>query len=155
MEQTTIDKIRLVLKRHQESVHHYHCGDEAEQIASLINHYEKDAASAVAGKLDMTDNTLTYFRSVVMLAESAMMAGTHGEKNARLRGLIDLLNHTIEKLKHQKSDNLLHHSGYFSWDMATYPYQSIINKLNDAQLENERLKKVLKDNNLNQDEIPY
>ena len=154
MEQVTLERLKQVIKRHSEKIHVHYSGDEIEQVASVINHYEREAAQAIAAKMDMTDNTLTYFRAAVMLVESASMGATHTEKNARLRGLTDLLNHTIEKLKQQKSDNILSHSGYFSWDMATYPYQSVINKCNDLRRENEELKVRLGNTKEPTDDLP-
>jgi hypothetical protein len=155
MEQQTMDRLKQVIKRHAEKQHTYYSGDEIEQIESAIRHYEREAANAVAEKLDMTDNTLTYFRAAVMLVESASMGATHTEKNARLRGLTDLLNHTIEKLKRQKTENLLNHSGYFSWDMATYPYQSVINKCNELERENKELKAAQGKSDQQPDEKPF
>lgn len=151
MAQQTIEKIKQLIKRHADSIHTHHCGDEAEQIASILNHYERTAASAIGEKKDAIDGTLVYFRSLVMLCESIGMAHTHGEKNARLRGLVELLNSAIGKLKQEKTDALLNNWEMYSWSYSDYPYRGVIEKYNDLKRENEELKKLIPKQN---DDLP-
>jgi hypothetical protein len=143
MEQTTIEKINEVIKRHEKSLHCYRCGDEAEKIASIINDYERTAASEIAKRKVLIEQTLVYFQSVGMLCETVGMASTHGEKSARLRGLIELLNSAIGKLREEQTENLLENWRSFSWGFGTYPYQSIIRKYDELKQENEFLKSKL------------
>lgn len=143
MEHNTVEQIKKIINQHEKSIHIYHAGDEAEKIAQVINHYERKAAEAIGSRKQMIEDTLVYFRSVVMITESIGMAGTHAEKAARLRGLIELLQSAISKLKQEKEEDILNNWRSFSWDFSTYPYQSILEKFDDAKRENERLKSRL------------
>lgn len=135
-----IKKIKEVILRHEKSQHHYYAGDEADEIQAIISSYESTAANAIDSNRQMTEDTLVYFRSVVMITESIGMAGTHAEKAARLRGLIELLNSAITKLKNKQSDEILNNWRWMSWDYSTYPYQSILSKMEELKRENEQLK---------------
>lgn len=146
MEQTTIDNIKQIINNHEKSLRHYRCGDEAEKIASILNDYERTAASEIAKRKQLTEHTLVYFQSVAMLCESVGMASTHAEKSARLRGLIELLNSAIGKLREEQTDNLLENWRSFSWGFGTYPYQSIMRKYDELKQENEYLKAKLSPN---------
>lgn len=143
MKQATIDKIKNIIKEHEKSMRCYRCGDEAEQIASILNDYERSAAGEIEKRKHLINQTLVYFRSIAMLCETVGIASTHGEKAARLRGLIELLNSAIGKLQEEQSDNLLENWNSFSWGFGTYPYQSILRKYDDLKRENENLKERL------------
>jgi hypothetical protein len=75
-----------------------------------------------------------------MLAESVGMGSTHGEKAARLRGMIELLDNTISKLKEEHTDQILNHWPFGFGGMSDYPYRAILEKLDSLKRENEELK---------------
>ena len=139
----TQQKIKDIIKRHSNSIHVHYSGDESEQIASILNHYERLAASAISNRKTLIDDALVYFRSVTMLFESVGMASTHAEKSARLRGLIELLQSAIKKLKNEKEEELLNNWHFMSWDYSQYPYQSVLEKYGRMKAEHEELKKKL------------
>lgn len=149
MEKETVDKLKRFIESHEKSIHIYHAGDDSEKVAQIVNHYEKIAAQGIGAKKQMIEDTLVYFRSVVMITESIGLAGTHAEKAARLRGLIELLQSAITKLKQEKEENLLNNWSWYSWDFSTYPYENILRKFDDLKRENESLKEALAKTNTN------
>ncbi|GAB3701231.1 hypothetical protein GCM10027592_29130 [Spirosoma flavus] len=137
-------QLERILKTHQEIIHTYHCGSLADKIGSVLRHYQRESASAIGERKRMTEDTLVYFRSVVMITESIGLAGTHGEKNARLRGLIELLNTAIDKLRDEQLNGLLHNwPDYSIGGRSDYPYRSILDEVRNLKRENDELKKQL------------
>lgn len=140
MEETFEQKLKRIINQHEKSIHIYHAGDEVEKVAQIVNHYERIAAEAIAKRKQFIEDALVYFRSVVMITETVGMAGTHAEKAARLRGLVELLNNVIAKLKQEQTENILYNWQGFNWDFSTYPYQSVLQKFDETKRENEQLK---------------
>lgn len=143
MQETFEQKLKKFIEQHEKSIHIYHAGDDVEKVAQIVNHYERIAAESIGKRKQFIEDALVYFRSVVMITETVGMAGTHAEKSARLRGLVELLNSVIEKLKHEQTENIMSNWQGFNWDFSTYPYQSVLQKFDEKKRENEELKSRL------------
>lgn len=129
------------LKRHEQSIHIHFSGSLFDRFASIINHYERSSSEATALRKKMIEDTITYLQSFKMLCEMVGMGGTHGEKAARLRGMIELLDSSIQRLRNDQTEDILNNWRYFSWGgFSDYPYQSILHKYDDLKKENEELK---------------
>lgn len=140
-----IEKLKTFIQRHEKSIHIFHAGDIADKTAQVVNHYEHLAAEAVTKRKQFIEDALVYFRSVIMITETIGMAGTHAEKAARLRGLVELLNSVINKLKDEQTENILSNWEFFSWDYSSYPYKSVLEKFSESKRENEQLKKRIEE----------
>jgi hypothetical protein len=60
-------------------------------------------------------------------------AGTHAEKNARLRGAIELLESAVEKLRHQHLEDLF---SIYHWPdvfRSDYPTRSLMERIHDLE----------------------
>lgn len=88
----------------------------------------------------MIEDTVTYLQSFKMLCEMVGMAQTHGEKAARLRGMIQLIESSITKLRREQTDDILSNWQHFGWGFSDYPYQSILDNYDRLKRENEDLK---------------
>jgi hypothetical protein len=143
MELTVEQKIEDVLNKHQEDIKNYYHGDIGDKISHLLSHYKDIAAKEIGNRKSLIEDVLVYFRSVVMISESIGIAGTHAEKAARLRGLIELLNSAINKLRTSQEEHLLSNFSWYSWDYSDYPYRSLIEKLSELKTQNEYFKSQL------------
>lgn len=119
-----------------------------ERMYYMFQEAHSGSLKAIADKKELTEDALVYFRSIIMIAESIGMAGTHAEKSARLRGLIELLNTAISKLRNNQQQDILHHWDTFSWSYSEYPYRRMIDEYNQLKRENERMNKLLTENNV-------
>ena len=142
-EPTQDPKLERIVKEHEQIIHTFHCGDLAKKIQAILNHYKHDAAQAISERKRMNQETLVYFRSVIMCAEMVGMGGTHHEKDARLRGMIELLNQAIKKLQDEDHNSLLDNWGYGFGGRSDYPYRSLLDDMRQLKRENEELKKQL------------
>lgn len=128
-----------LLKRHERVIHTGFCGSLFDRFASILNWYERNSAEATVKRKQMIEDTVTYLRSFKMLCEIVSMGQTHGEKAARLRGMIELLDSSIGKLREEQTDSIF--GPQFGWGaFSDYPYQSILRKYDDLKRENEDLK---------------
>ncbi|MFT3679451.1 MAG: hypothetical protein QM791_04210 [Ferruginibacter sp.] len=155
MEQNEImQELEAAVKAHEKTARTHFTGSLTDRLNSLVNHYRHDTANMVAKRKELIENTLVYFRSVAMISESIGMAGTHAEKSARLRGLIELINSAISKLRKEQEEDILSNWNFFSWDHATYPYLRVLEKFNELKQQNEWLRKNLKEG-VKIDDLPF
>lgn len=136
----TIQKIDKVIRHYEGDAGVTCSGEYPSRLRNLFLHYQQKAGNAIAKNKSVVEDCLVYFRSVAMLAESVGMAQTHNEKNARLRGLVELLESAIHKLRTHQEDELMHNWQYFSWHVSDYPYRAVLRNL---QQENRELKAKL------------
>lgn len=136
-----LDKL---VKEHEQVQHHYSSGDLEERLKFVISWYKREAADQIAERKNIIETSISYFRSFRMLCESVGMGSTHAEKEHRLRGLIQLLDVTIEKLREEETENLENNWPFFKWgNRSDYPYRDILRKFDELKRENEELKKRL------------
>jgi hypothetical protein len=128
-----------LLKRHEKSIHCGFSGSLFDRFASILNWYERNSADATTKNKKMIEDTVTYLLSFKMLCEMVSMGQTHGEKAARLRGMIELLDSSIQKLRNEQTDSIF--GSQFGWgSFSDYPYQSILRKYDELKRENDELK---------------
>lgn len=140
---TEWEKMVQFVKQKQTDAKYHPFGTIVEQVASIINHYSSDAAKAIADKKDCIEKMKIYLQSMKMLAEGVGMASTYGEKAARLRGMIEVMNATINKLNNDHQDEILSSWSYGLHSHSDFPYRDILQKYEQTKAENEQLKNQL------------
>lgn len=74
-----------------------------DMLASCISGYERIASEALHGAQSVRDDMLVMLRAVVIVAESIVGDHlNHGQKNERIRGLIGVLERSIESLRQEQ-----------------------------------------------------
>lgn len=137
------DKLENFVKK-MESESHFHYGGTLVQRAwSVINHAQHLAAQSSAKKMQLIDDMKVYVRGMCMAAEMVAIADTHREKAARLRGMIELMNSTSNKLNQGYEDEMLQGWRFQTYGNSDLPYQSILRKYDELKRENSELKKQL------------
>lgn len=79
-------------------------GPVQERVMHLIGHYRKTAVDAVTGAKAFRDDVLPWFKAMELVLATVGNAETHREKNARLRGAVELLQNAVEYLRRQEFD---------------------------------------------------
>lgn len=133
-------KIDKVIKKYEDDIQYSFSGEYHTKIRNLISHFQQETAKAISTKKALIEDCMVYFRSVVMLVESVGMAETHAEKSARLRGLVQLLESAIVKLRNSQGEELMHNWQYFDFNISDYPYRMVLRNL---QRENQEMKRRL------------
>lgn len=140
------DKLKVFVDKQEEECCRGYSGTLIEKACSVLVHNKGLAAQAIAQKLQCVEDMKIYVRGMCMAAEMVSIAGTHGEKAARLRGMIELLNQTSNKLSNGFEDELLQGYRFEMYGNSDRPYQSILRKYEELRRENEELKAKLNPN---------
>jgi hypothetical protein len=69
-----------------------------QMLDSVLQHERTHTESAISGARDFRDNCLIMLKSLEVVIESVECASTHSEKNARLRGLADVIHRYQDRL---------------------------------------------------------
>lgn len=140
------DKLKAFVDKTEEEINCRYGGTLIEKAAVLISQGQRKAAGMQAEKMQVIDDMKAYVRAMCMCAEMVAIAGTHGEKAARLRGMIELMNSTSNKLNQGYSDELLAGWRFQTYGNSDLPYQGILRKFDELKRENEELKRKLNPN---------
>lgn len=84
----------------------YHIWSNDSYFPDIIKRFASEADRIVIGSeaayKRMVGDTLNYFRALVIVTEMVANAGTHAEKAARLRGLVETLESGISRLQDEQ-----------------------------------------------------
>lgn len=98
-----VEALREMLADSMRKSGHVHHGRLSSMLASCVSQHEQTASAALAGAEQVRDDVLCYLRSVAFAIETATCDHTsHAEKNARLRGILALLERHIQSLREEK-----------------------------------------------------
>lgn len=155
MDNNTLQEIEKIIAEKEKEYGSYYSTDSLpNKLLRVLQSAERGSVSAIADKRKLIEDALVYFRSVAMISESIGMAGTHAEKASRLRGLIELLNSAIGKLRNEQQESLLQNWESFSWSYSDYPYRKVLENYKALQIQNEQMKAILEKNNIKED-LPF
>ena len=130
-----IDHLVKITQQYEEVIRYMHCGSLPEKIEALLRRSEQQVSEALASMRQFNEDTLIWVHALVIVADSAANAGTHTEKNARLRGLVGILESTAEKLREQQ---FTFDSSYHRWPNlyhSDYPVRRYMDRAESAELQ--------------------
>lgn len=110
--QSELDKARVQLARIMEEVNRENelsrsfrdYGTLADHVRDAFAWYHNKHNQVIGGAKDFNNELIVYFRAIALVAETVANAGTHKEKDARLRGLISQIETALQKLRDQSFD---------------------------------------------------
>ena len=113
----------------------------AERIESLFHWQHHDLENSLGHLERFTSDLIIWIKSLETVAESVALAETHTEKNARIRGLIEVISITVNKLRQANFDFT---SGHY-WRApdafrADSPTRQFVKQLREKDAEIKRLK---------------
>lgn len=94
---------------------------EPERVKGVLRHYQDTATNALAGAEAFRDRTLIWLRAMIICLDMVSNAGTHGEKNARLRGAIEVTERFVKALQEEKFDLS---RVYWQWERDFFSFRS-------------------------------
>ena len=124
---------KLILEHQSKQNYHQGFGSPAEKVKGILREYEDKTVKAYSGVKHFRDDMLTYFRALSLVLTMAGNASTHAEKNARLRGAIELLESAVEKLRHQHLEDLF---SIYHWPdvfRSDYPTRSLMERIHELE----------------------
>ncbi|BAS55287.1 hypothetical protein NIES2135_54400 [Leptolyngbya boryana NIES-2135] len=112
-----------------------------DRAISVLNSYEQRHNQQLSEFQNFQSDVISYLRALALVVESAANGGSHAEKNARFRGVIALLETSIEKVRESRNTFV---SSYW-WNnpdlfRSDYPVRPLLDKLREQETELKRLK---------------
>lgn len=111
-------------------------GTPRERLDQLLNSMRQRELDAIAGCKAFRDDCINWLRAVSMIVESVGNASTHGEKAARCRGAVELVESAIDKLRRRNFDGP--HSWQFWMDdcfRSDYPTREFMRRIHELEDE--------------------
>lgn len=114
----------------------------AERVRRCTDHYTRMAAQAVGDSHNFKNGVVSWLRGIAINAQSVTWASTHHEKDARLRGLIEVIETAITKINEQRFDDRLSswNGVVDSWMKSDFPTREMRRRILDQEQEIKRLK---------------
>lgn len=113
-----------------------------ERLTRLLEHYERKAVEATEAIKRWNDDVVVYLRALAIVAESAGNASTHGEKNARLRGMVEQIETAIQHLRERDLDLFWGSWRFPDLFRSEYPVRYYVEQMRELERELDALKKA-------------
>ncbi len=140
----TSEEIKAVLKNHEDILHWHYSGSDAERLNSIICNYRNKSEKYLKNSESLITDMLTYLRALTMIIQMIQMGATHGEKNARVRGLIEYIEGTQKKLRELNIESMFSSHNFTDIFSAEYPYTEFKYNYQNLKDENKKLKDEIK-----------
>jgi hypothetical protein len=133
---TQLGEVEQMVREHQSKQNLYQCfGSTAERARSVLREYEDKTTKALSDVKSFRDDMLVYFRALVLTLTMTGEAQTHGEKNARLRGAIELLEQAIESLRTKDLERLFSAWRWPDLFRSDWPTRRLMERIHDQERE--------------------
>lgn len=113
--------------------YHQGFGTPAQKVKGILREYEDKTTKAYSDVKHVRDDMLTFFRALALVLNMTGEAATHAEKNARLRGSIELLETAIEKLRHQNLESLFDIYRWPDLFRSEWPTRRLMERIHDLE----------------------
>jgi len=115
-----------------------------DQITALVDHAGREGDSAVREMKSLLDNLISHLRGMEIVVDMVGNASTHSEKNARLRGLAEVIQTAIKRATEFSYDfSWKHWNTYNDLFKSDFPMRDVTRLLHEKEAEIERLKRAL------------
>ena len=123
-------------KYQREQCYYQHANNTAQKAETVICQYRDVAAEALSAAKAFRDRMLTHFHALELVMEMVSSASTHREKDARLRGCIELIQSAISKLERESFDLSLVNRPNFDWShlyRCDFPTRHYVEKIRELE----------------------
>lgn len=132
-----------LLREYQNQQGVFHCASAlSDKIRSVMGEYERTTVSALQATKEFRDRMLIDLRAMSLVLNMVGNASTHREKDARLRGSIELLESAITRLRHEEFDircgRFPHFDDVFQ---ADYPTRQFVERIHELERQVQELSK--------------
>lgn len=139
-----LEAIKKLVNQHEDQLGRYYAMDLPTATQKMLELYEHTSTDALAGVKAFRDDAVSWLRALSMVAEMVGNGGTHAEKAARLRGMVEMIETIIGKLRDQQFD---FNSQYYRWpDLfhSDYPVRRYMERAHDAERQAKEATRVAK-----------
>ena len=134
--QLRLERIKTIVDAHKDERHDNDYGTLDERLERTLNRYRDVAMQHTAGAKSFRDDVLIWLRAMSMIVEQAGNAGTHKEKDARLRGVVEHVESVIAKLREMEFDFARRWwHGYPDTFRSDYPVREFMERAHKAEAQ--------------------
>lgn len=128
------------LVRQQEKAQHIgYAGSLLERLRAVLNRYEWITEQTLAAAKVQRDDVLVFLRALALVLESIGNGATHREKDARLRGGVEMLESAIKRLREVEFDTRPGTHRRADIFRSDYPVREFLDRIHDLEAENRQL----------------
>jgi hypothetical protein len=145
MDHSLADELRDLddaIREHEKLLRYYGPSDKLiDRFRQVVQHYQDSSIQTVLVVQQFRDDLLVQLRAFSLVVDMAGNASTHSEKAARLRGLSEMLETSIEKLRRFEMNDtkLWQFPDVFRSD---YPTRAYLQRIHELE---ERIRELLAD----------
>lgn len=128
--------IKKMLADEQSHDRYHHSADAvSEMVYRVLAHKRELVASTINRTREFQGDVLTFLRAFTLMLQTVESAGTHGEKAARLRGLMELVESAARKLREAQFREITSWGGGIAEDVfrCDYPVRHFIDRAREAE----------------------
>lgn len=136
-----LQAIEQIVAEHEKLLNYSCAMSLPDQIKYLIQHYKDDTVKAVSQIKAMRDEILVYLRAISFALEAEFNGGTHAERNARLRGALQVIQETAKRLQDESFTYILDRE--WTWrDLfhSNLEARDLMNRIYQLEKERDELK---------------
>lgn len=128
-------ELHSFVKDHEQRISICFPGTAVQRAERICEHYHTKALRSMSTTQMFQQDLLTNIRALSLVANSVGSASTHGEKNARLRGLIEILEGAYTKVSNWKIEMQSSQPpwAYDSIFQADYPARHYIRRIEELE----------------------
>ena len=135
-----VTRLNNLIEEHSKIQRYHRCGDLPELIRGVIAHYKETATNALEASKRFNDDMVTYLRAMALVLTMTGSAATHREKEARLRGCIELIESGVEQCRTRTFDLANTWHGEPDLFRSDFPVRHWMDKVRELEAEVVRLK---------------
>lgn len=139
---TQLAEVEALVREHQKKQkYHSHFDSTAQGVKFIVGEYEDKATKAMSDVKTFRDDMLVYFRALSLTLTMTGEAQTHAEKNARLRGAIELLESAVEQLRNKDLEMLFSMWRWPDLFRSDWPTRRLMERIHEQERELESYRK--------------
>jgi len=139
--QEAVDSLAVIkeINAQQETIQRFFGGSQlADVVRAVIEHHKELAVRQLRRTKEFRDDLIVWLRAMAIIADSVASASTHREKDARLRGMLEVIEGAISTLRKESFDIVLYNRSYYPFDdvfRSDYPTRQLMERI--RELENQ------------------
>lgn len=114
----------------------------SQRVQRVVDHYTRMAATSVSNAREFKNDILSWLRAMAINAESVSWAGTHQEKNARLRGLVEVIDQACKRVNELRLEDRTYAYDINDWIKSDFPVREYKRRIYELEAEIASLKKT-------------
>jgi len=138
-----LDMIDAVLRQHEQRLQRYEHGSIFGRLQQVLSHYEEGTARTIAHVEQFKTDLMVQLRAWSLIVNMAGNAATHNEKNARLRGMSELLESAIGTLRDMSFESEVHAWQFDDLFRSTFSSRVYVQRIHELEAEVKLLKEPL------------